>query len=250
MSQFEKNYSNIYNLIYKKKNYKKEFLNIQRSLPKKIPVVKDILDIGCGTGLFAKYFTKKYNSNILGIDASKHMLKIAKKKIKNKKIKFKLQKLENFSSKKKFGIIYSLFHVLSYQTKTSQIFNFFKIAQNNLKPKGLFIFDFWNKKAVLRFKPKKKLKFFRDRNMNVYNFVIPKLFKKQNLVKVNLNIYLEKNKDFINFSETHEMRYFDLKEIDKNLKKNNLKIIKIFDHIRNKKNINSWALTCIAQKIK
>ena len=55
MSQFEKNYSNIYNLIYKKKNYKKEFLNIQRSLPKKIPMVKDILDIGCGTGLFAKY---------------------------------------------------------------------------------------------------------------------------------------------------------------------------------------------------
>ena len=42
MSQFEKNYSNIYNLIYKKKNYKKEFLNIQRSLPKKIPLVKDI----------------------------------------------------------------------------------------------------------------------------------------------------------------------------------------------------------------
>ena len=65
-----------------------------------------------------------------------------------------------------------------------------------------------------------------------------------------MNIYLEKNKDLINFSETHEMRYFDLKEIDKNLKKNNLKMIKIFDHIRNKKNINSWALTCIAQKIK
>ena len=96
MSQFEKNYSNIYNLIYKRKNYKKEFLNIQKNLPTDIPIIKNILDIGCGTGLFIKYFSEKYNSKILGIDSSKHMLKIAKKKNKSKKIKFKLQKLESF----------------------------------------------------------------------------------------------------------------------------------------------------------
>lgn len=250
MSQFEKNYSNIYNLIYKRKNYKKEFLNIQKNLPTDIPIIKNILDIGCGTGLFIKYFSEKYNSKILGIDSSKHMLKIAKKKIKSKKIKFKLQKLESFSNKKKFEIIYSLFHVLSYQTDTARINNFFKIAQNNLKPNGLFIFDFWNKNAVLRFKPQKKLKYFKNKNMNIYNFVIPKLYTKKNLVKVNLEIYLEKNKKFINFKETHEMRYFGLKEIDKHLKKNNLKMVKVFDHIRNKKNMNSWALTCITQKIK
>ena len=107
-----------------------------------------------------------------------------------------------------------------------------------------------NDDNILRFKPQKKIKYFKNKNMNIYNFVIPKLYKEKNLVKVNLEIYLEKNKQFINFKETHEMRYFGLKEINKHLNKNNLKIIKVFDHIRNKKNMNSWALTCITQKIK
>ncbi len=250
MSQFEKNYSDIYNLIYKKKNYKKEFLNIQKNLLTNTPIIKNILDIGCGTGLFTKFFAKKYDSNILGIDASKYMLEIAKKKIKNKNIKFKLQKLEKFSSKKQFEIIYSLFHVLSYQTKKLNIEKFFKIAGNNLKKDGLFIFDFWNKKAVLKLKPQKKLKFFKHKNINIYNFVTPSMFPKKRTVKVNLEIYLEKKGKFENFHEKHEMRYFDLKEIKSLLKKNKLRLIKVFNHIKNKKDMNSWALTCITQKLK
>ena len=69
------------------------------------------------------------------------------------------------------------------------------------------------------------------------------------IVKVNLEIYLEKNGKFKNFNEKHEMRYFDLKEIKSLLKKNKLKLIKVFNHINNKKDMNSWALTCITQKL-
>ena len=249
MRQFDKKYSEIYNLIYQKKNYKKEFLNIKKNLPKIDYKIKKILDVGCGTGLFTKLFFKYFNSDVLGIDSSKYMLSIAKQKIKNKKIKFQLQKLEKFSSKRQFEIIYSLFHVLSYQTKKINIENFFKIARNNLKKDGLFIFDFWNKKAVLHFKPQNKLKFFKHKNINIYNFVTPFMFLQKKIVKVNLEIYLEKNGKFKNFNEQHEMRYFDLKEIKSLLKKNKLKLIKVFNHINNKKDMNSWALTCITQKL-
>ena len=249
MKQFDKNYSDLYNLIYKNKNYKKDFLNIKKNLPYKNLKIENILDVGCGTGLFTKFFSKDFNSDVLGIDSSKHMLRIAKKNIKNKKIKFKLQKLEKFSSKNNFEIIYSLFHVLSYQIGKKNIENFFKIAKNNLKKDGLFIFDFWNKKAVLHFKPQNKLKLFKHNNLNIYNFVTPSLYLKKSIVNVNLEIYLEKNGKFENFCEKHVMRYFDLEEIKSYLKKNKLRLIKVFNHIKNKKDIKSWALTCITQKI-
>ncbi|MBH71585.1 MAG: hypothetical protein CMI97_03820 [Pelagibacteraceae bacterium] len=50
-----------------------------------------IADIGCGTGFVFELITKKYqknNINFYGIDPAKGMLKIAKKKIKDKRVKF------------------------------------------------------------------------------------------------------------------------------------------------------------------
>ena len=44
------------------------------------------------------------------------------------------------------------------------------------------------------------------------------------------------------------LRYFDLKEIKSLLKKNKLKLIKVFNHINNKKDMN-FGSTRITQKL-
>ena len=89
MKSFKNNYSSFYDLLYQDKDYKKEFNNIYKFIPKKNFIFDKILELGCGTGNFTNFFLSFKPSEILGIDSSKNMIKIAKNKHKNKKLIFK-----------------------------------------------------------------------------------------------------------------------------------------------------------------
>jgi len=67
-----------------------------------IPDVKNkrILEIGCGTGALITHLKPKYG---VGIDASKNMIEVARKK--NKKIKFEVMSIENIKIKEMFDYI-------------------------------------------------------------------------------------------------------------------------------------------------
>ena len=85
-----------------------------------------LIDLGCGTGKYSNLLTK-LKLNVVGVDRSKEMLKIAKKKFnKNKKLTFVNSNINKINLKK-FDIISALFHILSYQTSTTNINSFFKM---------------------------------------------------------------------------------------------------------------------------
>jgi 2-polyprenyl-3-methyl-5-hydroxy-6-metoxy-1,4-benzoquinol methylase len=73
MSCFSKDYSNLYDLIYKKKKYKKEFFFIKRIINKYLKSSGNILDLGCGTGNYSNLMTK-LGLQVVGVDKSEHML--------------------------------------------------------------------------------------------------------------------------------------------------------------------------------
>ena len=85
MSCFDKNYSAIYDFLYTKKNYSKEFNLIKKIIKKNLLNPTSLLDLGCGTAQYSNLMTK-LKLNVVGVDRSDDMLKIAKKntlKIKN-----------------------------------------------------------------------------------------------------------------------------------------------------------------------
>jgi len=92
-----------------------------------------ILDLGCGTGRFANYYAKR-GHNVIGIDFSKEMIRIGKRKYKNLKLihkdmlKIKYKK-ETFDA---ICITYSLFHVTKNNAK-----KVIKNSYNWLKPNGI-----------------------------------------------------------------------------------------------------------------
>ena len=81
MKCFSKDYSAIYDFLYTKKNYTKETKLLKKILKKYLPQSKSLLDLGCGTGQYSNLMTK-LQLNIVGVDRSSSMLKIAKKNIK------------------------------------------------------------------------------------------------------------------------------------------------------------------------
>ena len=82
MKCFNKEYSRIYDSLYLKKNYKKEFNLIKKILKKYFLHYRSLLDLGCGTGEYSNLMTK-LGLKVVGVDRSNEMLKIARSKYVN-----------------------------------------------------------------------------------------------------------------------------------------------------------------------
>lgn len=107
---------------------------------KLIPNVKEkkILDLGCGYGENDKYCRNLGAKEILGIDISEHMIKIAEKNNADENIKYKVMAMEDISKiKEKFDIVISslAFHyVKDYEKLIKDIYNL-------LNDNGILIFS-------------------------------------------------------------------------------------------------------------
>ncbi|HLC55895.1 MAG TPA: methyltransferase domain-containing protein [Candidatus Nanoarchaeia archaeon] len=96
---------------------------------------KKILDLGCGTGIYAKVLTNK-GAIIRCIDISEEMIKIAKKG--NPKIEFKIGNMDNLPYKdKEFDVVLAALS-LEYSKDWDPIF---KEVKRVLKDNGLFVFS-------------------------------------------------------------------------------------------------------------
>lgn len=134
-------YAAYYDLLYNDKDYHSEVEYISSLIEKiGIKAAGSLLDIGCGTGKHAAEFIE-CGYEVFGVDLSSEMLRIAKENVPN--CKFKRGRAEDFTIDKQFGIVASLFHVMSYQTSNKELYNSFANIYKHLKPDGLFIFDFW-----------------------------------------------------------------------------------------------------------
>ena len=143
---YDKFYSNLYDDLFKS-DLKNEFegMIIHKDFLSKWKKGVNILDIGCGTGEHVKILSR-YKHHITGVDQSKYMLKVAKKKVDDKNTNFiqgdfltpNLFKLHQFSH------ITCLFHTIYYCKNLSQ---FFKNCNKWLKPNGyLFLHTINTKK--------------------------------------------------------------------------------------------------------
>ena len=96
---------------------------------------KQVLELGCGTGIFTKEIVKT-NNKIIAIDISKDLLAKAKKKVCSKNVTFKLEDAQKTSFKNNYFdyvIGSSVFHHLNVDLAIKEI-------KRILKPGGKFIF--------------------------------------------------------------------------------------------------------------
>ncbi len=211
MISFDK-YSRYYDLLYNDKNYKIESDYILKLISDNNPP-KTLLELGCGSGGHAKYFSQK-KIHVTGLDISKTMIDIAK----SKKIDYFepiVSEITNFSLNKKFDSIVSLFHVISYLNENEQIENCFKNVYDHLNDNGAFIFDFWYTPNVKYLKPEIRIRRKENSELSIVRISEPEIIEDLNIVKVNFDIYIkDKNsKEILNIKEEHSMRHFDIKEL-------------------------------------
>lgn len=245
-----KNYAKYYNLLYVDKNYVSESDYIINTIKKYKEQVSEILDIGCGTGKHAALIAEKGYS-VTGIDLSTEMIEIAKSS-NYKGCEFYIGNAGDFDINKKFDVITSLFHVISYQTLNIELEKVLLNVKNHLNPGGLFIFDFWYTPAVLNIKPSIKIKRLEDQNIKVTRISEPINHPNEDVIDVHFELHIvekaSKNYEIIN--EQHKMRYFSIPELDFFLGKSGLKSLQYEEwETGNSPSSETWGVCCIAQKI-
>ena len=122
MNQFGDLYSKYYDLLYTDKDYDGEVEYVHNLITENSNDSQTILDMGCGTGIHADLLTNK-GYKVHGIDLSEDMLKIANQKIEGRegRLKFTHSNIQDLSLNKKFDVVVSLFHVMSYQNSNIEL---------------------------------------------------------------------------------------------------------------------------------
>lgn len=108
----------------------------------KLNKVRKILELGCGTGSFTLLMKQK-GYDILGIDCSEDMLKVARKKAASRKIKceFKLQDMRALELEEKFDCVVSVCDSMNYMTDEFDLESALEGVYRVLNPNGIFVFD-------------------------------------------------------------------------------------------------------------
>ncbi len=205
-------YSAYYDLLYRDKDYVAEVAYIDELLNRYGKDVNDLLEFGSGTGIHGKLLAMK-NYKVTGIELSQKMSDRA-------------EKLEGFTSQqgdirrvkleRTFDAVYSLFHVMSYQTSNADFSSAISNAAAHLLSGGLFVFDFWYSPAVYAQKPEVRVKRMGSEQVSITRVAEPEIYPNENRIDVHYTVFAEEmpSQRHQVFSEVHPMRHFSLPEID------------------------------------
>ena len=102
-----------------------------------------VLDLGCGTGNMTELLASA-GYDMIGVDNAEEMLEIAmeKREKSGHDILYLLQDMREFELFGTVRAIVSVCDSINYITEKEDLLEVFRLANNYLDPKGIFIFDF------------------------------------------------------------------------------------------------------------
>lgn len=102
-----------------------------------------VLDLGCGTGTMTEILAED-GYDMIGVDNSEDMLEIAmEKKVESgHDILYLLQDMREFELYGTVNAVVSICDSVNYITEEEELVEVFRLVNNYLDPKGIFIFDF------------------------------------------------------------------------------------------------------------
>ncbi|MDD3137391.1 MAG: class I SAM-dependent methyltransferase [Lachnospiraceae bacterium] len=192
-----------------------------------------VLDLGCGTGTVTELLASK-GYDMIGIDNSQEMLNIAiaKKDISNHDILYLLQDMRMFELYGTVKGIVSICDSINYITEEEDLLEVFKLANNYLDPKGIFIFDF---NTVYKYQEvlgnctiaenREECSFIWDNNY----------YEEDEINEYELSLFIREegenadNNRYRKYEETHFQKAYNLNTIKKLLKKSGLVYITAYD---------------------
>ncbi|SRR6266705_3480892 len=98
-------------------------------------------DIGCGTGLFARYLNREWAVPVIAVDKSREMLRIAARNCRGLQVCLLRQDIRCLKLPRRVDLITCNFDTLNHLVSDRDLVRTFRAVHENLNPGGHFIFD-------------------------------------------------------------------------------------------------------------
>ena len=189
-----------------------------------------VLELGCGTGTMTGLLAGK-GYDMIGVDNSEEMLAEAmEKRVESgQDILYLLQDMREFELYGTVRAVISVCDSVNYITEPEELQEVFRLVNNYLDPKGVFIFDF-----NTRYKYEEILG---DRtiaeNREECSFIWDNYYyEDEKINEYDLSLFIETDKDsglYRKYEETHYQRAYTLEEMKKLIRKSGLEFVTAYD---------------------
>lgn len=188
-----------------------------------------VLDLGCGTGTMTELLAAS-GYDMIGVDNAEEMLEIAMEKRADSghDILYLLQDMREFELYGTVHAIVSICDSMNYITEEEDLVQVFRLVNNYLDPKGIFVFDFntvYKYREVLGnqtiAEDREDCSFIWD---NYY-------YEEEQMNEYELSLFIreEDSELYRKYQETHFQRGYDLETICKCLAKSGLEFVTAYD---------------------
>ena len=193
--------------------------------------VKDglVLELGCGTGSMTELLAEK-GYDMIGVDNSEDMLEIAmEKRIESgHDILYLLQNMQEFELYGTVRAIVSVCDCVNYVTEKNELQEVFRLVNNYLDPKGMFIFDLNTK-----YKYEQMGETTIAENREEASFIWDNYYDpEEEINEYELAIFIPEGEDsdlYRKFEEVHYQRAYDLATIRRLLEEAGMEFVTAYD---------------------
>ena len=187
------------------------------------------LDLGCGTGNMTMELSSR-GFDMIGVDSSLEMLDVAREKAcdAEKSILYLNQDMTSFELYGTVSTVVSTLDCVNYVTDEDALLKVFKLVNNYLDPKGLFIFDI-NSEYKLRHILGDNT--YVDDGEEIFYSWQNSFDEKTKICTFDLTFF-EKDEDcYYRYDETHYERAYSVEEITMLLEKAGMEVVGVYDNL-------------------
>jgi SAM-dependent methyltransferase len=253
---FDATYAAAYDSLYESKDYVtecdllEEVFRTYGNGP-----IKDVLDLGCGTGSHAMILaTRGYR--VSGVDSSPHMLAQANRKALSLAVDqrptFVGGDIRSVDLERQFDAVVIMFAVLGYQLTNEDVRASLTAARKHLKTGGILAFDVWYGPAVLHERPSHRFRTVRTANGETLRASSGELDVNRHLCHVNFRIWTLEGDRLVSASEeNHTTRFFFPLELEFFLQTCGFAPIRLgaFPEFRSEASENTWNVLQTARAV-
>ena len=186
-----------------------------------------VLDLGCGTGSLPGLMARS-GYDMIGIDNSGEMLQIAmnKRNASGLDILYLLQDMRGFELYGTVKAVISICDSMNYIMEYQELVEVFRLVNNYLDPKGVFIFD-----LNTEYKYRELLAdntFAEDREES--SFIWNNFYDEEDKVnEYDLTLFVKEGELYRKFEETHYQRAYGLDQIQQAIRDGGMEFVAAYD---------------------
>lgn len=213
-----------------------------------------LLDLGCGTGKLTRIMAEK-GFDMIGIDNSMEMLDMAREQEYDREepsgILYLLQDMREFELYGTVRAVYSACDCLNYIMEEDELLTVFRLVNNYLDPKGLFIFDMNTSYKYEHLLAENTI----AENREEGSFIWENYYDKEEQVnEYDLTLFIKESEDdkeerFLRFTETHFQRCYSMECVKQLLQEAGMELVAVYDaYTKNPLREDSEKVTIIARE--